>query len=336
MRPMTVAAVQATPALLDREATLQRVVELTQEAAANGAELIVFPESFVPGYPDWVWQLTPWANPSADLYQRLLDQSVTVPGPATDLLAEAARNAGAYLAIGINERDRRGSTIYNSLLYLDPTGQIIGVHRKLMPTGGERLVHGQGDGSGLISFDTPGGRVGGLICWENYMPLARAAMYAQGVEIYIAPTWDNSEVWVPTLQHIAKEGRCYVIGTNTVQRGSDIPIAELGLSEVYSDEDWVSRGNTCIVGPDGNIIAGPIHEEAGILYADVDPAKVARDRLKFDACGHYSRNDVFQLTVDNRPRSAMSSAQAPGAAIAPSDEAPAVRGPGRTELEPAP
>jgi nitrilase len=316
-RTMTVAAVQATPVLLDREATLQRVVELTQEAAANGAELIVFPESFVPGYPDWVWQLTPWADPSADLYQLLLDQSVTVPSPATDLLVEAARSAGAYLAVGINERDPGGSTIYNSLLYLDPTGQIVGVHRKLMPTGGERLVHGQGDGSGLISFDTPGGRVGGLICWENYMPLARAAMYAQGVEIYVAPTWDNSEVWVPTLQHIAKEGRCYVIGTNTVQRGSDIPIAELGLSEVYSDEDWVSRGNACIVGPDGNILAGPLREEAGILYAEVDQATVARDRLKFDACGHYSRDDVLQLTVNHQPQATLPTIQAPAPTATP-------------------
>jgi len=317
---MTVAAVQATPVLLDRDATLQRVVELTHEAAGNGAELIVFPETFIPGYPDWVWHVTPWAGPSADLYQRLLDQSVAIPSPATDVLAEAARSAGAYLAVGINERDLEGSTIYNSLLYLDPAGQIIGVHRKLMPTGGERLVHGQGDGSGLISFATPGGRVGGLICWENYMPLARTAMYAQGVEVYVAPTWDNSDVWVPTLRHIAKEGRCYVIGTNTVQRGSDIRVDELGLSEVYRDRDWVSRGNACIVGPDGKILAGPLHEETGILYAEVDPATVARERLKFDACGHYSRNDVFQLTVDDRPLVSLTSVQAPATDATPGDQ----------------
>lgn len=320
-RKMTVAAVQAAPVLLDRDATLRRVVELTAEAASNGAELIVFPETFVPGYPDWVWQVTPWAGPSADLYQRLLDQSVTVPGSATDVLAEAARKAGAYLAVGINERDLDGSTIYNSLLYLDPTGEIIGVHRKLMPTGGERLIHGQGDGSGLISFDTPGGRVGGLICWENYMPLARAAMYAQGVEVYLAPTWDNSSVWVPTLQHIAKEGRCYVIGTNTVQRGSDIDLDGLGLRDIYDDDDWLSRGNACIVGPDGEIIAGPLCEEAGILYAEVDRATVARDRLKFDACGHYARNDVLQLTVDDRSRSAVNLVATPRTAAPAADQA---------------
>lgn len=297
-RPMTVAAVQTTPVFLDRAATAERVVALTGEAAANGAELIVFPEAFIPGYPDWVWHLTPWGRPSSDLYQRLLDQSVRVPGPATDVLGEAARNAGAYLAVGINEVAGDGATIYNSLLYLDPTGEIIGVHRKLMPTGGERLVHGQGDGSGLISFDTPGGRVGGLICWENYMPLARVALYSQGVDIYLAPTWDNSDVWIPTLRHIAREGRCYVIGTNIVQRGSDIAADELDLGDVYRDMDWVSRGNACIVGPDGSILAGPIREEAGILYAEVDRATVGRERLQFDACGHYSRDDVFQLTVD--------------------------------------
>jgi nitrilase len=301
-RVMRVAAVQATPVLLDRAATTERVVALTGEAASNGAELIVFPETFVPGYPDWVWHLTPWGRPSGDLYQRLLDQSVRVPGPTTAVLGDAARRAGAYLAVGINEVAGDGSTIYNSLLYLDPDGEVIGVHRKLMPTGGERLVHGQGDGSGLISFETPGGRVGGLICWENYMPLARVALYSQGIDIYLAPTWDNSDVWVPTLRHIAREGRCYVIGTNTVQRGSDIAAEDLGLGEVYGDMEWVSQGNACIVGPDGSVLAGPLHREAGILYAAVDRIAVGRQRLQFDACGHYARDDVFRLLVDYRPR----------------------------------
>jgi nitrilase len=206
--------------------------------------------------------------------------------------------------MGINERDPNGSTVYNSLLYLGPDGEVLGVHRKLMPTGGERLVWGSGDGSGLATFDTPLGRVGGLICWENYMPLARAAMYAKGVEIHLAPTWDNSDVWVATLRHIAKEGRCYVVGTNSVLRGSDVPAAELGVSDLYGgDDDWLSRGNACIVDPFGHVLAGPLSEEEGILYAEVDPSAVRRSRLQFDACGHYSRDDVFQLTVDDRPRS---------------------------------
>jgi nitrilase len=300
---MVVAAVQATPVFLDRERTVAKSVSLVAEAARNGARLIVFPEVFVPGYPDWVWRTTPWAGASGDLYARLLDQSVTVPGPAVSALSAAARQAAVFVAVGINERDPVGSTVYNSLLYLGPDGSVLGVHRKLMPTGGERLVWGSGDGSGLVTFDTPLGRVGGLICWENYMPLARAAMYAKGVDIYLAPTWDNSEVWVATLQHIAKEGRCYVIGTNSVLRGSDVPAAELGVSDLYGGEDdWMSRGNTCIVGPGGHVLAGPLSEEEGILYAEVDPAEVRRSRLQFDACGHYARDDVFQLLVDEQPR----------------------------------
>ncbi len=293
-----VAAVQATPVFLDREATLARVDALTQEAAAAGAELVVFPETFVPGYPDWVWRSVPWAAPSSRLHQRLLDQSVTIPGPATDTLRATAASAGVYLAVGINEREPNGSTVYNSILFIDSGGEVVGVHRKLMPTGAERLVWGQGDGSGLIVFDTPFGRVGGLICWENYMPLARVALYAQGIDIYLAPTWDNSDVWVPTLQHIAREGRCYVLGINSVLRGSDVP-PDAGAGDLYGDEtDWMSRGNTTIVGPDGGILAGPIREQTGILYAGVDRGTVARQRMQFDACGHYSRPDVFALTVD--------------------------------------
>jgi nitrilase len=202
---MVVAAVQATPVFLDRERTVAKAVSLVGEAAAHGVGLIVFPEVFVPGYPDWVWRTTPWAGASSALYAGLLEQSVTIPGPSVQALGGAARGAGAFVVMGVNERDPNGSTVYNSLLYLGPHGEVLGVHRKLMPTGGERLVWGSGDGSGLVTVDTPLGRVGGLIWWENYMPLARAAMYAKGVDIHLAPTWDNSDVWVATLRHIAKE-----------------------------------------------------------------------------------------------------------------------------------
>jgi nitrilase len=291
----TIAAVQAAPAFLDRDATIDKVAELTKDAAANGAALVVFPEAFVPTYPDWVWRTTPWAD--GDWYVRLADQSVDVPGSSCDALGTIAREHALYLAIGVNERD--GGTIYNTLLYFSPDGALVGKHRKLMPTGGERLVWGQGDGSTLPVFDTPFGRVGGLICWENYMPLARAAMYEQHVDIYLAPTWDNSDVWVASMRHIAKEGRCYVVGVNSCIRGSDVPQGITGRDDIYGgDDDWASRGNSVIVDPYGQILAGPIIGSEGIIYAEADLEKVSRSRRQFDVVGHYARPDVFQLRVN--------------------------------------
>ena len=206
----TIAAVQATPIFLDRDATTEKACALIKEAAGGGASLVVFPETFIPTYPDWAARISAWNDTDLAYAVRLRNESVTIPDATTARLGEAAAEAGAYVAIGINELD--GSTLYNTLLYLDPSGAVVGRHRKLMPTGAERTVWGMGDGSTLDVVETPFGKVGGLICWENYMPLARAAMYAQGVDIYLAPTWDNGERWVATLQHIAKEGRCYVVG----------------------------------------------------------------------------------------------------------------------------
>ena len=210
-----VAAVQGTPVLYDRDATIEQVGRLTKEAAGQGAALVAFPEAFVPGYPDWVWRTTPWAD--GEWYARWADQAVDVPGAACDALGAIAAESGVYLAVPVNER--AGGTIYNTLLYFGPDGTFLGKHRKLTATGGERLVWGQGDGSTLLTIDTPFGRVGGLICWENYMPLARTAMYEQGVDILLAPTWDNSDVWVASMRHIAKEGRCYVLGVTSCLRG---------------------------------------------------------------------------------------------------------------------
>jgi nitrilase len=207
------------------------------------------------------------------------------------------------VAIGINELDTASRTILNSLLYLAPDGTVAGCHRKLMPTGGERTVWGTGDGSTLTVLDTAFGRLGGLLCWENYMPLARAAMYAQGVDVYVAPTWDNADTWVATLRHIAREGRVFVIGTNTCMRGSDIPPGLPGRDDLYAGaDDWLSRGNTTIVGPDGEIIAGPLSEAEGILYAEIDVAIAHRSCREFDPVGHYARPDVFHLHVDTRPK----------------------------------
>ena len=294
---VTVAAVQATPVFLDREATTEKACGLIKEAAANGARLVVFPEAFIPAYPDWVWRLPAW-NDSAFI-TRLYDQAVTIPSATVDRLAEAAREATAYVAIGINELE--GGTLYNTLLYLSPDGEVVGRHRKLMPTGGERTVWGYGDGSTLDVVRTDFGVVGGLLCWENYMPLARAATYAAGVEIYLAPTWDNSDTWVATLRHIAKEGRCFVIGVAPVLRGSDVPEELRG--DVYGGaEDWMSRGFATIVAPGGEIVAGPLLEEEAVLYAEIDVADVQTSRRQFDPMGHYARPDVFTLSVNTRPQ----------------------------------
>ncbi len=233
-----VAAVQATPVFLDRDATIAKACDLIAEAGAGGAQLVVFPEAFVPAYPDWVWRRRPWDDGEADWYGRLFDNAVEIPGPDVDALAEVARAHRCHVTIGVNERS--GGTLYNTLLFLSGDGELLSRHRKLMPTGGERLVWGTGDGSTLTVHDTAIGRLGGLICWENYMPLARAALYAQGIEIYVAPTWDNSEEWVPTLRHIAKEGGCHVIGVTPLLRGSDVPDSIPGRDDIYGgDEDWL-------------------------------------------------------------------------------------------------
>ena len=214
-RPFTIAAVQASPVFMDRDATIDKACGLIAEAAKQSAKIIVFPEAFVPTYPDWVWVL-PASNGSshAALYGELLDQSVAVPSAATDKLCRAAKANRVFVVIGVNERnaDASGGSIYNTLLYISDRGELLGRHRKLMPTVAERMVWTPGDGSTLEAFETPYGRLGGLICWENYMPLARYTMYAQGVQIYVAATWDSSDTWIASLRHIAKEGRMVVVG----------------------------------------------------------------------------------------------------------------------------
>lgn len=296
METVLVAAVQATPVFLDRQATVEKACRLIVEAGSNGAGLTVLPEAFVPTYPDWVWRVPPWKNGSV-LFRLLLENSVEVPSSATDALGDAARQARVYACVGVNECD--GSTLYNTLLYFGPDGSIIGKHRKLMPTGAERLVWGMGDGSTLQVVETPFGRVGGLICWEQYMPLARYAMYAQGIDILLAPTWDNSDMWVCTLRHNAKEGRCYVVGVGSVLNGSHVPAAIPCREELYTDEDdWMCRGYSAIVGPDGTLLAGPLLDKEGILYATLDAAQARACRHEFDPVGHYCRPDIFQLQVD--------------------------------------
>jgi len=304
--PLKVAAVQAAPVFLDRDATIEKACRLIAEAGAAGARLAVFPEAFVPGYPLWVWFVPSGRTPVLrELYTELLESSVTVPSEATERLAAAAREAGVAVAMGINEvnAEASGTTLYNSILYIDGDGRLLGAHRKLVPTVGERTVWGQGDGSGLAVHRLPFGRVGGLICWENYMPLARYALYAWGVELYAAPTWDRGEPWLSTLRHIAKEGRCVVIGCCSAMRRSDVP-DRLAFKEEFLPPalEWINPGDSAIVDPDGKLLAGPAHEREEILIAEIDPASLRGPRFQLDVAGHYARPDVFDLTVHRTPR----------------------------------
>ncbi len=287
---LTVAAVQATPVFLDRAATVE--VAARHVATAN-AELIVFPESFVPGYPDWVWRRSPMSD--GDWYARLVDNAVRVDGSDLDPVRDAARDAAAWVAIGVTERSP-SDTLYNTVVYVAPTGEIADRHRKLVPTGAERLVWANGNDHLLTVIDIGGVKVGSLICWENYMPLARMAMYERGIDVLLAPTWDNSDEWVPTLRHIAKEGQIFVVGVTAYLRGCDVPRDLSDADELYGGEDDVmSRGNTSIVAPGGEVIAGPLIGEAGVVRAELDLSRIAAGRRMFDPTGHYSRPDVLSL-----------------------------------------
>ena len=301
-----IAAVQAAPVYLDRDATVDKACGLIAEAGRNGARIVVFPESFVPAYPDWVWAVPPGAEAVLnELYAELLANAVEIPSAATQRLCQAAKRAKTHVVMGMTERNTEasGASLYNTLLYIDAQGNILGKHRKLVPTGGERLVWAQGDGSTLQVYDTPFGKLGGLICWENYMPLARYAMYAWGTQIYVAATWDRGEPWLSTLRHIAKEGRAYVVGCCIVERVDDIP-EQFQFREFFRavGREWVNVGDSAIVNPDGEFIAGPLHEEEGILYAEVDPAQMRGPKWMLDVAGHYARPDVFELIVHTNAR----------------------------------
>jgi len=237
-------------------------------------------------------------------WERYWANSVNVPGPDTEALGAAAREAGVYLAVGVVERDRDfgGGTLYCSLLYFGPDGQLLGKHRKLKPTASERLIWGEGDGSTLTVVSTEYGRMGGLICWENYMPLARAAMYGKGVEIYMAPTADARETWQSTLRHIALEGRCFVLGCNQYVTKSMYPRDLDGVVEELEGQPRVMcRGGSVVISPLGEVLGGPLWDREGVIYVDLDMSEIARAKLDFDAVGHYSRPDVFQLRVNDKP-----------------------------------
>ena len=302
-KPVTVACVQAEPAVLDREATIDRLGELTAEAAQAGAELVVFPEAFIPAYPSSVWAkaFAGWADPKAKAaFGLFAREAVDVPGPAADRIAAAAQESAVWVVVGVTERDpAKPGTLYNTLLGYGPDGTLALHHRKLVPTNHERLVWGPGDGSGLRAIETPLGRLGGLICWENYMPLARFALYESGIELYIASTADDSEAWQQTLVHIARESRAFVVSPSHFQRASAYP-DDFPLRELLDGNEVIGRGGSAILGPDGAYLAGPLYDEEGILYAELDPARLYEERQRFDPSGHYHRPDILELTVRGR------------------------------------
>ena len=314
--PYRVAVVQHPPVALNRPKTLARGVELLDEAAAGGAKLVSFPETWVPGYPEWVWRLKPGADYelSGDIHKRLLENSVDLKAGQLKPIQAAARRLKVTVSIGIHERDGEFSrgTLYNSVVLIGPDGEILNRHRKLMPTNPERMVWGAGDATGLRVTDTPSGRVGSLICWENYMPLARFAIFAQGCEIYIAPTWDEGGTWLSTMRHIALEGRCWVLGNGSSMRGKDIPTDFPDRKRLFPDlESWFNPGDSVIVDPGGTVVAGPLHEKHGILYADCDPARAAAAKRTLDVAGHYGRPDIFRLEVNREVRAPIDFATKP-------------------------
>ena len=301
--PYRVAVIQHPPVALHRDKTLARGVRLMEEAAAGGARLVSFPETWVPGYPEWIWRLRPGEDYQlgGEIHGRLMEEAVDLKSSHLKPIQAAARRLKLTVSIGIHERDGEFSrgTLYNTVVLIGPDGRILNRHRKLVPTHPERMVWGQGDATGLRVTETPSGRVGSLICWENFMPLARFAIFAQGCQIYIAPTWDAGGAWISTMRHIAAEGRCWVLGNGSSMRGKDIPRDFPDRARLFPDlEDWFNPGDSVIVDPSGEVVAGPLHAEHGMLFADCDPAVASAAKRTLDIAGHYGRPDIFKLEVN--------------------------------------
>lgn len=293
-----VAVVQAAPKLFDKHKTIEKIRVLVHEAASQKAELILFPEVFIPGYPRGLSFGTVVGSRSEEgrnLFLNYWENSIEVPGRETDLLGKMAADAKCYLVIGVTEKDTISDTLYCTLLYFSPKGDLMGKHRKIKPTAAERIIWGEGDGQDLKVFNTSHGKIGGLICWENYMPLARTALYEQGLEIYLAPTADCRQSWQATLEHIACESRCYVLGCNQFVTKDQYP-QEL-QKEIENQPSLMCSGGSVIISPLGKILAGPLFNEEGILYADIDQKEIIKSKMDFDVIGHYARPDIFEFRV---------------------------------------
>jgi nitrilase len=298
----TAAVVQAAPFPFERERTLEKLRDLAADAARRGAKLVLFPEAFVSAYPkglDFGARVGMRTREGREDFRRYFDSAVDVPGPAVDVLARVARENKLYLVVGVIEREI--GTLYCTVLFFAPDGSYLGKHRKLMPTAMERLVWGFGDGSTLPVFDTPLGRLGAVICWENYMPLLRTAMYAKNIQLWCAPTADGRKTWIPTMQHVALEGRCFVFSCNQFTRRRDFP-ADYRAIQGDNPDTVISEGGSCIVSPLGEILAGPDYSGECILTAEIDQGEITRGKYDFDVVGHYARPDVFRLVVNERPQ----------------------------------
>jgi nitrilase len=298
-----IAVIQAASVFMDRDATIDKAVSLIKQAGEKGAKIVVFPEAFIPAYPrglSFGSIIGSRTESGRKDWYRYWENSIPVPGEATEKLGEAAREAGIYLVMGVIERDSEfsGGTLYCSVIFIGPDGSLLGKHRKLKPTAAERIVWGEGDGSTLPVFETPYGKIGALICWENYMPLARVAMYAQGVQLYIAPTADARESWQSTIRHIAMEGRCFVLSSNQYVTKDMYPKDLACYDDLSSASEVMCNGGSAIVGPLGEYVAEPVWGREEIIIADLDMKQIALSQFDFDPVGHYSRPDVFKLLVN--------------------------------------
>ena len=299
------AVVQAAPVVFDTLRTIEKLRDLTRDAAAQGAALVVFPEAFVGGYPkglDFGARLGLRSDTGREDFRRYFESAISLPGPESDIIAESARANRVHLVTGVIERD--GGTLYCTAVTYSPEGHLLGKHRKVMPTALERLVWGFGDGSTLSTVDTAIGRIGSVICWENYMPLLRMAMYAQGVELYCAPTVDDRETWLPTMRTIALEGRCFVLSACQYLTRADCP-ADYNAIQAEHPSTVLIRGGSCIIDPLGNVLVEPSFEREAIQCAELDRRLIARGKYDLDVVGHYARPDIFKLVVDTSVRKAV-------------------------------
>ncbi|RDY61196.1 carbon-nitrogen hydrolase family protein [Flagellimonas nanhaiensis] len=297
-----VGVVQDSPVFFDKQKTLDKLENIVVAHAAQGCQLLVFPESFVPGYPrgfDFGAKIGSRTADGKALYAQYHANSVSLDGKDIHRLIEISKTNGVYLVIGITEKQEQNGSLYCSMVYISPTDGLLGVHRKIKPTGTERVVWAEADGGSLVTFHTQIGKLGGLICWENYMPLARMAMYQKAVEIYIAPTADSRPEWTTTMQQIALEGRCFVLGCNQYFAKTMYPDKYQAL--LSDDPEEICPGGSIIVSPQGKIIAGPLFGEAGVLTAELDLQDVIKGKMDFDVTGHYARNDIFTFEVANQP-----------------------------------